>query len=94
MIDHGYSRSNFDSCVYFKKLSDGSYLYVLLYVDDMLIVANNISKISKLKSQLNSEFEMKDLGVARKILGMEIHRDRQIGKLVLSQKNYIEKVLK
>lgn len=93
MINHDYSRSNYDSCVYFRNLSNGSYLYLLLYVDDMLIAANNMSEISKLKSQLNSEFEMKDLGAARKILGMEIHRDRQVGKLVLCQKNYIEKVL-
>jgi len=35
---------------------------------------------------------MKDLGVAKKILGMEIHKDRRVGKLYLSQSNYIEKV--
>lgn len=40
---------------------------------------------------LNSEFEMKDLGAAKKILGMEIQRDRQAGKLFLNQHNYIEK---
>jgi len=36
---------------------------------------------------------MKDLGVAKKILGMEIHRDCQAQKLILSQKNYIKRVL-
>ena len=36
---------------------------------------------------------MKDLGAAKNILGMEIHRNRQEGKLFLSQKKYIEKVL-
>ena len=36
---------------------------------------------------------MKDLGAAKKILGMEIYRDRQAGKLYLTQKSYIEKVL-
>ena len=36
---------------------------------------------------------MKDLSAAKKILGMEIHRDRQAGKLFLSQKNYIKKIL-
>jgi len=41
----------------------------------MLFASNDKSLISKLKSQLNNEFEMKDLGVAKKILGMEIHRD-------------------
>jgi hypothetical protein len=37
---------------------------------------------------------MKDLGAAKKILGMEISRDRLSGKLYLSQKEYIDKVLR
>ncbi|KAG8491187.1 hypothetical protein CXB51_014418 [Gossypium anomalum] len=44
-------------------------------------------------AQLNEEFEMKDLGPAKKILGMEILKDRKTSKLYLSQKGYIEKVL-
>uniref|UniRef100_A0A3Q7GGR2 Reverse transcriptase Ty1/copia-type domain-containing protein n=1 Tax=Solanum lycopersicum TaxID=4081 RepID=A0A3Q7GGR2_SOLLC len=36
---------------------------------------------------------MKDLGAARKILGMEIIRDRESRKLFLSQRSYIQKVL-
>ena len=47
----------------------------------------------KLKELLSSEFEMKDLGDARKILRMKIFRDRTKKKLFLSQKTYIEKVL-
>ena len=42
---------------------------------------------------LQKEFEMKDLGAAKKILGMEIYRDIEARKLWLSQKNYIRKVL-
>ena len=45
------------------------------------------------KKLLSSEFDMKDLGVAKKILGMEITRDRKYGLLFLSQHNYINKVL-
>ena len=93
MIDHGYLRSNYDSCVYHKELSDKSFIYLLLYVDDMLIAARSISDIGLLKTQLRNEFEMKDLGAAKKILGMEIIRDRKAGKLYLSQGKYIEKVL-
>ncbi|KAE8689483.1 CYP710A2 protein [Hibiscus syriacus] len=39
------------------------------------------------------EFEMKDLGSANKILGMQIHRDRSNRKIWLSQKNYLKKIL-
>nr|GMD05826.1 Retrovirus-related Pol polyprotein from transposon TNT 1-94 [Ipomoea batatas] len=42
--------------------------------------------VDRLNSQLSNEFEMKDLGAVKKILGMEMHKDRQAGKLYLSQK--------
>ncbi|KAG8481151.1 hypothetical protein CXB51_025916 [Gossypium anomalum] len=93
MTSHDFKRSSFNSCVYFKKNSDGSFVYLLLYVDDMLIAAKDKGEIRKVKAQLNEEFEMKDLGPAKKILGMEILRDRKTSKLYLSQKGYIEKVL-
>ena len=56
----------------------------LLYVDDMLIVAQDKENIRKVKVQLNKEFEMKNLGTTKKILGMEILRDRKAGKLYLN----------
>ena len=46
-----------------------------------------------MKSQLCGEFETKDLGATKRTLGMEIHRDRSVGKLYLSQKKYIHKVM-
>ena len=93
MIGQNYTRSNFDHCVYFRKLQDGSFIYLLLYVDDMLIASRNQGEICRLKAQLSKEFEMKDLGEAKKILGMEIARDRQRGTLYLTQKQYLKKVL-
>lgn len=75
MGENDYCRSTFDNYVYHRKLSDGSFVDLLLYIDDMLVAAKNISEINKLKAQLNSEFEMKDLGVVKKILGMKIHMD-------------------
>ena len=93
MLGHGYLRTMYDSCVYFRKLDDGSFIYLLLYVDDMLIAAKNLSEIHNLKLQLRSEFDMKDLGAAKKILGMDIKRDRGVGKLFWIQENYLKKVL-
>ncbi|KAK3019051.1 hypothetical protein RJ639_003746 [Escallonia herrerae] len=51
------------------------------------------SEIALLKALLSTKFEMKDLGAAKKILGMEIFRDRQSKKLWITQKKYIHKVL-
>ncbi|KAG8473612.1 hypothetical protein CXB51_036051 [Gossypium anomalum] len=93
MTSHDFKRNSFESCVYFKKNSDGSFVYLLLYADDMLIAAKDKGKIRKVKDQLSEEFEMKDLGPTKKILGIEILRDRKSSKLYLSQKGYIEKVL-
>ena len=47
----------------------------------------------KLKKELSKSFSMNDLGSAKQILGMKISHDRKNGKLMLSQENYIEKVL-
>jgi len=59
----------------------------------MLIAAKSKVEITKLKKLLSSEFDMKDLGAAKKILGTEITRDRKSGLLFHSQQNYIKKVL-
>ncbi|TXG70578.1 hypothetical protein EZV62_005513 [Acer yangbiense] len=53
----------------------------------------NSSRIGRLKNQLSKAFAMKDLGPAKQILGIRIHRERDAKKLYLSQEKYIEKVL-
>ncbi|KAK1694265.1 hypothetical protein QYE76_010962 [Lolium multiflorum] len=63
-------RQWYKSCVYIKFVN-GSPIYLLLYVDDMLIAAKSKKDITTLKSQLSSEFEMKDLGAAKKILALQ-----------------------
>lgn len=68
-------------------------LLVLLYIDDMLIVSNDKSLINKLRYQLSNEFVIKDRSVTKKILGIEIHRDRKANKLNLSQRKYLGKYL-
>ena len=74
-------------------LDDGSNIFLLLYVDNMLIAAKSICEVDRLKALLRKQFDMKDLGIAKKILGMEIRKDRDSRKLWISQKNYIRKVL-
>ena len=59
----------------------------------MLVAGPNMQDINVLKRKLDKSFAMKDLGVAKKILGMRITRDKKNHKLTLSQGEYIEKVL-
>ncbi|KAH9697678.1 reverse transcriptase Ty1/copia-type domain-containing protein [Citrus sinensis] len=84
----------YDCCVYYKTIKDNLYIYLLLYVDDMLVAYKDMEEIDKLKMLLNSEFKMKDLGYARKILGMEIRMNRSKGTMFLSQEKYLKKVVK
>jgi hypothetical protein len=76
-----------------EKLENGSFIIFLLYVDDMLVAGTNMQDINVLKKKLANSFAMKDLGAAKKILGMRIIRDRKNHKLTLSQGEYTEKVL-
>ncbi|KAH9679174.1 CCHC-type domain-containing protein [Citrus sinensis] len=88
-----FTRSEHDHCVYFIRLLNRAFIYLLLYINDMLIASKNRDKIERLKKQLASEFEMKDLGDAQRILGMEIHRDKKNESVWLTQKSYLKKVL-
>lgn len=93
MIRIGYARSQYDSCIYLKKKNGQVQVYLLIYVDDILIASSSKNEIKYLKAQLSSEFEMKHLGEARRILGMNITRDRENKILLLNQEAYLKKVL-
>ena len=93
MIGQKYTRCQFNHCVYLHWLSDGSYIYLLLDVDEMLVACKNKEEFERLKTQLSSEFKMKNLFKAKKILGIEIGRDRVKGTIHLTQKQYLTKVL-
>ena len=88
-----YNRLSSDHCVYHKWFGNDEFIILLLYVDDMLVVGPNKDQVQTLKAQLAKEFDMKDLGPANKILGMQILRDRKDRKIWLSQKNYLRKIL-
>ena len=67
-----------------QKFSNDDFIILLLYVDDILIVGRNVSRIDKLKKQLSKSLSMKDLRSAKKILGIRIERDRTSKKLYMS----------
>ena len=77
MIGQGYDRCHSDHYVYFKRLDNGRYIILLLYVDGILVAGSNMQDINVLKRKLAKSFAMKDLGAAKKILGMGITKDRK-----------------
>ncbi|KAK4404157.1 Retrovirus-related Pol polyprotein from transposon TNT 1-94 [Sesamum angolense] len=93
IISFGFEMNVVDDCVY-HKFCGSKQIFLVLYVDDILLASNDIGLLHETKRFLAKNFEMKDLGEASYVLGIEIHRNRSRGILRLSQKNYIEKVLK
>ena len=82
-----------EACIY-KKVSGSSVAFLILYVDDMLLIGNDVEFRDIIKGYLNKSFSMKDLGEADYILGIKIYRDRSIRLIGLSQSTYLDKVLK
>lgn len=93
IITHGLMRYNYNCRVYYKLLKDDLYVYLLLYVSDILIASKEMREIGELKLILNSEFDIKNLRIARKILSVEIERNRAKGFMFLSQQKYMIRVL-
>ena len=91
MMSHDFKINECDKCVYIKNMKNSCVL-VCLYVDDMLIMATSKDAINSTKKMLNSSFDMKDLGQADVILGIQIKRT--VEGYILTQSNYIEKILK
>ncbi|RVW60152.1 Retrovirus-related Pol polyprotein from transposon TNT 1-94 [Vitis vinifera] len=78
-----------------KQASSGSsYIFLVLYVDDILLASNDSDLLIETKHMLLTHFDMKDLGEASYVLGIKILRDRANEVLKLSQRTYIEKILK
>lgn len=89
----GFRKSDFDSCVYIREKNGIAVAFLLLYVDDMLVAAKNDDEVIRVKSELETKFEMKDLGEARRIPRMDIIRNRQQRELKLVQSDYIQRLL-
>ena len=91
--EFGFSKNQDEACVY-KKVSGSVVVFLVLYVDDILLIGNDVSVLQSVKFWLYKNFSMKHLGEATYILGIKIYRDRSKRFLGLSQSTYIEKMLK
>jgi hypothetical protein len=68
----GFKENVEDNCVY-AKFKNGKYIFLILYVDDILLASSDVSLLLETKKFLSSNFNMKDLGEALFVLGIEIH---------------------
>jgi hypothetical protein len=89
------NRSRSDPCLYWRATRTGGVLLLCVFVDDMVasVSAEDEAEWLSVKARLMRKYPSKDLGAARLVLGMTVHRHEQRGAIVLEQRAYIEKVL-
>ncbi|PKI44202.1 hypothetical protein CRG98_035407 [Punica granatum] len=89
----GFIKYEDEPCVY-KKASGSMIAFLVLYVDDILLMGNDVGMLTSVNVWLSNTFSMKDLGEATYILSIRIYRDRPKRLIGLSQALYLDKVLK
>ena len=93
----GYTQSTADPCIYSEiEVKDGKkcIMIIAVYVDDTLLASNDDQMLRAEKAKLGERFEMDDRGQVHYLLGMSIQRERESKILTISQKSYLENILK
>lgn len=89
--DGGFTRPLSEYDVYCCTPPSGPPILIALYVDDLLIMGADIDSTNSVKQLLSSHFQMKDLGLAKMFLGMDI--TQVSGRVSLSPNSYIDRLL-
>ena len=82
-----------DEAYVYKLNRNNSMIFLVFYVDDILLMGSNVKLLTEIKDWLAKQFQMKDLKNASYVLGIQIIRDRKNKLLALSQVTYVDKVL-
>ena len=93
IISFDFVKNEDEPCVY-RKVSMSAITFFVLFVDDILIIGNDVGMLSIVKTWLFRRFSIKDLGEAFYILEIWIYRDRSKRMLGLSQSRHIDTIIK
>ena len=88
----GFTQGSADSCIYIK--TGDSLMIVAVYVDDLILAAEDFDDMVAVKRELSSRFKMKDMGELHFILGMGVEWDKRRGTVKLQQTQYIKRMLR
>ncbi|KAK0587347.1 hypothetical protein LWI29_021335 [Acer saccharum] len=92
-IEKGQMEKNPDEPCVYKRIKGDKLVFLIFYVDDILLIGNDVGVLTSVKEWLAKQFDMKDLGEASFILGIQVIRDRKNRTIALSQASYIDKIL-
>ena len=93
LLDLKFSALKTDPCIYVLNEENEEKFYIVLYVDDFLLICKNREKLNLVKNQLSTIYELHDLGPVQQFLNMVITRNRKNRTIHLSQIMQIENVL-
>lgn len=91
LLKLNYKHFNLDDATLFVKKVGRSIVYLVVYVDDLLIIGNNDDYIASIKRELKKVFDMIDLGLLHYYLGIEVIQNPKF--IFISQKKYIGELL-
>jgi hypothetical protein len=93
MIKHGFKRTDADHCVYIR--SEGKeYVVIVIYVDDLIVMAKTKTSIDEICKQLKNDFDIKELGEIKYCLGIQVKRNREKKTIEINQEAMIDRVAK
>ena len=81
-------------CHHHKRGCSETHIILILYIDDLLLLGEDLTKINDVKHQLGKLYQMKDLRPASSYLGIQITRDQNTRAIWIDQQAYIENALK
>jgi len=90
----GFTRSRYDTCLYFRQEPDGTVTYLLVYVDDTIIATLGTERAASLKAAIGNVFRIRDLGPIEWVLKMRIIRNRPARSITIDQANYVDVMLR
>lgn len=93
LINLDMKKNEFDPCMYYN-ICNNKILFILAYVDDMLVASNSSEMRDTVIGNLAQTFKIKSLGRPQEFLGIEIRQDEVTKSVTLSQEEYAERVLK
>ena len=92
-INEGFCRSQADYSLYVKQT--GEYLLMtILYVNDLIVLASNVTQLKWLKLELKKEFEMSNFEELHYCVKVKFERNRKAHTITMNQMRYIKEVLK
>jgi hypothetical protein len=94
ILSIGYVQCKFDGCLFTRNDDEHGHNEILVYVDDLLIAGESLERTQIVKQQFKDRFEMKDLGLCERFLGINVKQDFDNHRITLSAREYTESIIK